>query len=241
MLDWLFMPIDASRGHTIDAYAAWHGRLMVLAWAFLFPLGITLARYFKITPRQKWPEQLDNKLWWFGHLGVQYAGGFAVIAALFLNWFSPNRSGALPLHAALGWIVIAFCSMQFVGGWLRGSKGGPTNPAADGSFAGDHFDMTRRRKAFEYVHKTLGYVAISLASAVVINGLWLVNAPRWMWLGLAIWWVGLVAAWISLQWRGRAIDTYQAIWGPSPDLPGNRLNPIGFGVHRRPPPNQRGA
>jgi Eukaryotic cytochrome b561 len=242
MLDWLLMPLDPSRSHAIDVYTAWHGRLMVLAWAILFPLGITLARFFKITPRQRWPEQLDNKTWWFGHLALQYAGGAAIIGSIALIWVSPARSSsALPLHAWLGWAAIAFCSSQFVGGWLRGSKGGPTSPAADGSFAGDHFDMTRRRRTFEYLHKTFGYVAITLACAVVVNGLWLVNAPRWMWLALALWWIVLAATWVSLQRRGRAIDTYQAIWGPSLDLPGNHLKPIGIGVHRHPPPSQPGA
>jgi hypothetical protein len=43
----------------------------------------------------------------------------------------------------------------------------------------------------------------------------------------------LVAAFAVLQIRGRAVDTYQAIWGPDLDLPGNRMKPIGFGVRRR--------
>jgi hypothetical protein len=39
---------------------------------------------------------------------------------------------------------------------------------------------------------------------------------------------------VSLQRAGRCIDTYQAIWGLDPDLPGNRRRPIGFGIVRRP-------
>ena len=41
---------------------------------------------------------------------------------------------------------------------------------------------------------------------------------------------------IDAQWRlqrqGRCIDTYQAIWGPDPRHPGNRLKPVGWGVRR---------
>jgi hypothetical protein len=232
MMDWLLVPIDATRGHQLDVYGAWHGRMMVLAWAVLFPIGIIVARFFKITPKQQWPEQLDNKFWWFSHLGLQFTAGLAVIAALGLIWLSPMRSGVSGLHTLLGWTVTLACAMQFLGGWLRGSKGGPTSPTADGSLVGDHFSMTRRRRIFEYVHKGLGYIAVILACAATLNGLWLVNAPRFMWLGLSLWWICLVAAWIILQRQGLAVDTYQAIWGPDPNLPGNRMKPIGYGVRR---------
>ena len=89
MIDWLLAPIDPARGHEVAAAVAWHGRLMVLAWGLLFPLGIFAARFFKVTPGQDWPARLDNKAWWHGHRGLQYAGGLAMLAALALVLASP--------------------------------------------------------------------------------------------------------------------------------------------------------
>ncbi len=232
MIDWLLLPIDLSRSHDIGVHAMWHARLMTLGWAVLFPVGITIARFFKITPRQNWPHRLDNKLWWYAHLTLQYVAAAAMIVALAVLWQMPGRRGMMHLHAVIGWTVIALCCTQFVGGWLRGSKGGPTDPAPDGSLSGDHFNMTRRRRIFEYVHKSLGYLAIFLGTAAIVNGLWLVNAPHWMWFTLAAWWMCLLGAWIVLQRRGFAVDTYQAIWGPEPSFPGNQIEPIGWGARR---------
>ena len=217
MLEWLQAPMDPTRAHDLGTYIAWHARLMVLAWALLFPLGITAARFFKIMPGQNWPERLDNKTWWHTHLSLQYVAAAAVLAALWFVWQAPGRGGTLGFHAILGWTVIVFCGTQFLGGWLRGSKGGPTDPAPDGSPSGDHYDMTKRRRIFEHLHKTLGYVAVLMSFAAILDGLWLVNAPRWMWLGLVAWWVCLISVWSILHRRGYAIDTYQAIWGADPN------------------------
>jgi hypothetical protein len=230
MLDWLSIPIDATRGHDLAGSAAWHGRLMVLAWAALLPLGIIIARFWKITPGQDWPRRVDNKVWWHAHLALQYAGAACVGLAIILVL----ASGGMPrgLHAYLGWIIVGLLVMQILGGWLRGSKGGPTAPHRDGSLRGDHYDMTRRRLIFEGVHKSLGYAAISLAVACIATGLWAANAPRWMWLLLAAWFALLGAVAVTWQRQGRAIDTYQAIWGPDPMHPGNQRPAAGWGTRR---------
>jgi hypothetical protein len=54
-----------------------------------------------------------------------------------------------------------------------------------------------------------------------------------MWIGLCAWWIAVLVAFASLQCRGFAVDTYQAIWGPGPEHPGNRRKPIGLGITRR--------
>ena len=71
-----------------------------------------------------------------------------------------------------------------------------------------------------------------LAWGTTLLGLKLVDAPRWIPLLLGLWWLGLVLLAWQLQRRGCNIDTYQAIWGPDPTHPGNRLKPIGWGVTR---------
>jgi hypothetical protein len=233
LVAWLAAPIDPSRPHVVGFATSWHGRLMALAWCFLFPIGVLAARFFKITPRQNWPRTLDNAAWWHTHLATQYAGGLLMLVGIGLALAIPAGAGAWArLHRLLGWAVVALAALQFAGGWLRGSKGGPTAPAPDGSLHGDHYDMTPRRCAFEYVHKSAGYVALMAAFAAIPLGLWLANGPRWMWLGLLAWSIALIGIFALLQRRGWAVDTYQAIWGPGPQHPGNHRAPRGLGLTR---------
>ncbi len=42
----------------------------------------------------------------------------------------------------------------------------------------------------------------------------------------------MLGVFVVLQRAGRCIDTYQAIWGLDPSLPGNRRRPIGLGIVR---------
>ncbi|APQ14365.1 hypothetical protein BJP27_01060 [Pseudomonas oryzihabitans] len=223
---WLWQPLSGAGEHHLSLLAAWHGRLMVMAWGLLFPAGILIARYAKVTPRQRWPEQLDNKLWWRLHLLLQSLGSLLMLLALGLILVVAQGASSLARwHALGGWSLVAGVVIQVVGGRLRGSKGGPGIP-------GDHYLMTRRRLVFEYVHKTLGWLALVLSVPVVLAGLVVADAPRWMFLLLILWWTALIVLVITLQRRRCCLDTYQAIWGPADCHPGNRLRPIGWGVFR---------
>lgn len=218
LVEWLLRPIDPTRGHEIGELVAWHGRLMALSWGVLLPLGVIIARFFKVTPRQDWPRRLDNKFWWRSHMSFQYAGGGLMLAGLGLIWMRAGGDAGAAAHRWLGYVVLALGGLQFVAGWLRGSKGGP----GDVQMRGDHYDMTLRRRVFEHVHKGFGYVALTLAAATILTGLWAANAPRWMWLFLGLWWAGLIMAFLRLQRGGPPIGSYQAIWGPDPSHPGNQ-------------------
>ncbi len=236
MIDWLLDPIDAARAHAVSGPISWHARLMVLAWVVLVPLGVIAARYLKITPWQDWPRELDNRTWWNLHRTAQYSAGALSIVALALAFWhlapiTSLTSGAWA-HHWLGWSVLGLAGVQYLSAWLRGSKGGPTAPAPDGSLHGDHFDMTPRRVAFEWIHKSVGMGLIGLAMVAVVTGLWQLNAPRWMWLAIGLWWIGLALAVIVLERRLGARDTYEAIWGPDPSLPGQARKPIGLFVRR---------
>ncbi len=228
-MEWLLTPIDPTRLHDVGASVSWHARTMVLAWVVLAPLAVIVARYFKVLPGQDWPRQLDSQLWWRSHWMGQ---GIVVLLSCFgLGLILVEAKGGT-LHGALGFALLGLMIVQVVLGIFRGSKGGPTARARDGSLHGDHYDMTPLRAAFEWCHKLIGYAALLLAGYVILLGLWQANAPRWMWLVIGLWWVGLALAAIVLQKRGRAIDTYQAIWGPDPAHPGNRRQPIGWGIRR---------
>jgi hypothetical protein len=228
MLAWLLQPLDPSRAHLVDSTLAWHGRLMVAAWGFLLPLGVLIARFFKILPRQHWPDEIDSRVWWRSHLALQYTGGLVMLAGLGALVAGGHWRGAGHVHGLLGYAVLALGVSQFLAGWLRGSKGGPTEPEV----RGDHYDMTLRRRIFEHFHKSAGYAALVLACAAILTGLWQANAPRWMELALLGWWLLFVTAYMLLQRRGRAIDTYQAIWGPDRSHPGNTARSGGWGMRR---------
>jgi hypothetical protein len=94
--------------------------------------------------------------------------------------------------------------------------------------------MTRRRIIFEHLHKGAGYLLLALTVWALCTGLIAADAPRWMPLALGVWWLAILAIFVALQRAGRCIDTYQAIWGVDPDLPGNRRCPVGLGIVRWP-------
>lgn len=229
MLDWLLLPIDPSRGHLVDWSVAWHGRLMVLAWGVITPLTILIARFLKVMPGQDWPRELDNQVWWRCHWIGQTLAVLMTVAGLALVLTELQLTG---WHRVLGYTVISLALVQVLLGIARGSKGGPTAPAADGSWHGDHYNMTQWRLMFESVHKSMGYLLLAIAVSTVLTGLWHANAPRWMWIVLPAWWFVLLAIAVHWQRSGWALDTYQAIWGPDQDHPGNRMASRGWGVRR---------
>jgi hypothetical protein len=228
-MEWLLAPVDPNRVHDVGIAVSWHGRSMVLAWAVIAPLAVIAARYFKVMPGQDWPRELDNQLWWRTHWSGQVAVVILTAIGLVLV---VGRAGERGLHGTLGYLVLLLLAAQVGLGVFRGSKGGPTAPAADGSLRGDHYDMTLLRVMFEWLHKLLGYTVLALAAVVVGLGLWEANAARWMWLLIGSWYLLLVAVSVFLQRRGWAVDTYQAIWGPDLSHPGNSRKPIGWGITR---------
>lgn len=228
--DWLCAPLSGAADHHIAQPLAWHARLMVLSWGVLLPLGGLAARFFKITPHQSWPYELDNKAWWHAHRVLQIGGVVLMsLGTALAVWASQDSNNlVLLVHQWLGWSLVAAGWVQVLGGWFRGSKGGPQ----DINLRGDHYDMTPRRVAFERVHKGLGWIALLLVIPTTGLGLYGVDAPRWMALVLPLWWTVLLVLFVRWQRQGRCWDTYQAIWGPDPRHPGNRLKPIGWGVRR---------
>ncbi len=240
-LRWLFTPMSGSSEHYIPASIAGHSRMMMLGMGLLMPPAILVARFCKVTPRQDWPRHLDNPFWFVTHrrwghvIGLMVAAGLGFILYAH-GWQPPWRS----MHTASGWVVIVLVLIQVVSSWLRGTHGGPIDPftrkprSADQWF-GDHFSMTKRRIVFEYIHKYAGYVLLALTLVAIPTGLLAADAPRWMPIAMGIWWLIMLGVFVWLQRGGWCIDTYQAIWGLDPALPGNRRRrPIGFGIVRKP-------
>lgn len=229
MWDWLLQPIDPDRAHAVGFALSWHARSMTLAWGVLAPLAVLIARFYKVLPGQDWPRELDNQFWWRTHWIGQ---SVVLLLTVFGVGLILSETGELGLHGVLGYLVLTLVLGQVAMGLMRGSKGGPTAPMRDGGLGGDHYAMTRWRRMFEAAHKALGYALIAMALITILIGLWDANGPRWMWLLLIAWWAVLLAAAFRLQRSGRAVDTYQAIWGPDPAHPGNRLPAPGWGMRR---------
>ena len=228
-LVWLLLPLSGNSVHELSFWASMHGRIMVLCWGVLLPLGVLAARFFKVLPLQNWPVVLDNKTWWRAHLHGQAAAIALAGIGVALIWNTAGGATSLARwHGYMGWAVTALGIVQAAAGFARGSKGGPLEPV----IRGDHYDMTKRRNTFERTHKSLGYAALLLALSTVFMGLVVADAPRWMLLAISLWWLALVAGFIWLQRQGRCMDTYQAIWGPDAVHPGNRIMPIGWGIRR---------
>jgi hypothetical protein len=215
---------------------------MLLAWLILMPAALLVARFYKITPGQDWPRQLDNPFWFVNHRRLSYAIMLVTLVALaIMVW---NEGGAFLWqsdHALAGWTVIALGVFQVVGSLLRGTHGGPLDPFTrklrpPERWPGDHFSFTRRRIVFEYTHKLAGYLLLPLTAWVLVEGLAAADAPHWLWWLAALWTIVCIGTFVRLQLTGRCIDTYQAIWGPDKNLPGNRRTPIGFGIRRPSPP-----
>ena len=107
VVDWLLLPLINLGEKTIPDNIAWHGRIMVLAWGVAMPIALLLARYYKVTPRQNWPQELDNRFWWDGHRLLNYATVAFSIAGASLVWSTTYYSGAArDLHACLGWSIV---------------------------------------------------------------------------------------------------------------------------------------
>ncbi len=229
-------PLSGVAHHQIADAVAWHGRLMVMAWGVCAPLGILLARYWKIAPKQAFPDKIDSKFWWHGHRFFQWSALALTVVGIGLIYtaapqVAAKSSRAAGLHQTLGYAILIAVVAQVVHALFRGSKGGPT----DAAMRGDHYDMTPWRIFFERTHKSLGWLALLTAFFTIALGLIISDAPRWMPLSLGIWWIGLAA--LALRWQrtGRCIDTYQAIWGIDAAHPGNAADaaaPIGIGIRR---------
>ncbi len=231
MIEWLLSPIDVDRAHQVGFFISWHGRFMVAAWGMCVPVGIVAARYFKVLPKQKWPEELDNKVWWNTHRICQYSAALFMAIATVLILYRSTAVLSANFHTRTGWLVLVLAGIQILSGIYRGTKGGPTEP----SMSGDHYDMSKHRIIFEYFHKTMGYSLLILASYCIVSGMWAANAYNWMWLIMISWWLLLIGLAIYLETRGACFDTYQAIWGKDPSMIGNQRKPIGIGIKTQKP------
>lgn len=218
----------AASGSATPAVAV-HAALMLTAWGLLIPAGGVVARYFKVMPEQDFPRVVDNLTWWRWHQGLQYTGVAMSTVALGVI-LSGTGGQSDTLHGRCGLAVMTLGWLQVISALLRGTKGGPTdsaaNPGDPSTWRGDHFDMTPRRRAFEAWHKSAGWAVILLAGVTILLGVQLLGAPAWLLFVVACLQSGICLSLLDGAGRRRWVDTYAAIWGNDPRHPGNRLQAV---------------
>lgn len=216
-------------GRVIEIHWINHAVLMCSVWLILVPVGILAIRFFKPRPTpygiDRGTGRFDRRLiWWTIHYGILYpAIALAVGGVCIAVFVSGGFSGSV--HATLGITTVLFGGLQIVTAWFRGSHGGKhgatSDPADPGTWRGDHFDMTPRRRWFEAYHKTGGYFAICLACGAIGSGLMRYWIPS---LAISVVVVGavLLGAFVVLEGKGFRQDTYRSVYGNHPDNPFNR-------------------
>lgn len=222
--------INLATGEVRRPGTAWvlliHGGIMLLAWGVVAPVVALVARFCKVAKGQGFPRRLDNRFWWCAHL----YGNTAVVVlswlAVALLWVSFNGPAIDSVHETVGMLVLCLGIWQLCWGIGRGTKGGPTGKGADPlnpeTWRGDHYDMTPRRRVFETVHKTSGYLVLLLTVLTVFSGLIELKAG-WAWmLAYAAWILVYLLLFRVFSLKGARVDTYQAIWGLDKRHPGNR-------------------
>ncbi|WP_455227307.1 cytochrome b561 domain-containing protein [Lautropia mirabilis] len=237
-LDWLRAPLHTGPLDDVNPVDFWHGVLMGTAGAVLVPVAVLAARYWKIVPGQDWPRIINHRGWQRVHGLCGVAAVLCLVAGVAMAFQGMSLASHLAHpHAWMGWGVMAVLLLLVVNIALRGSIGGPGRHQARTlvhlhDVPGDHYDMTRRRRIFEHGHRWLGYGLMLALFANVMTGYWHVNVPRGLALATLAWWACL--ALMAWRWerQGRAVDGYQARWGPSMAHPGNRIPRLGGGLHR---------
>ena len=211
------------------AHWNYHAWFMFTIWVVFVPAVVLLTRFGKPRPSPvgipKGSAKFGRKLFWFTthRRGLFLAtvlgmvGG--IVAVVASGGFNPE------VHSILGLTTITLGALQIVSAWFRGSHGGPNSAHADqtvpSSLRGDHYDMTARRRWFEAVHKSLGFIALATAFAAVATGLSIVWLPA-----LALLFSIFTGVWILVvivgEAKGFRYDTYLANFGFGIQHPHNR-------------------
>jgi cell division protein FtsW (lipid II flippase) len=112
-------------------------------------------------------------------------------------------------HSKMGLLTATLVYLQVLSGLLRGSKGSKTE-------WGDHYNMSKRRKIFEFYHKNMGWVILGVSFITMTLGF--AQIEQWIYL------VTLILLWLIYGYvivdsilNKRHIETWRAIWGEKND------------------------
>lgn len=159
-----------------------HAVCMFLAFAIFMPSGIAIAKYKNV----RWFKD-EGGLWFLFHRGVQSCGvlltviGFGCGVWLFNSErtpypsFSMKGQGGNP-HHTVGLIASLLVFPQPLNAFVRPHVPAPGKPA------------TPTRRAWELLHKSLGYIAVVFGMFNILNGVMMTGRVDF---GLKEFWIGI--------------------------------------------------
>lgn len=139
--------VNCDSGAYLPYFAA-HGSLMLIGWGFLLPGGIVAARFLRYR---------EDSLWFQIHRVAQPLGLLFAVAGWITALAGPFDvlgSGVYDVsfaHAVMGTVAMILGLLQPINAFFRPHK--PENGEA----------VSAKRKTWERVHKSLGYVAAVIA------------------------------------------------------------------------------
>jgi len=143
----------------LDGLLVAHVVCMLLSWGFLLPFGVLWARHMRTSSKKLG----SVPVWFAGHRLIQSCGwllqlmGFAFILAF------KKASHFRLTHEVIGLAVVIIGTLQPLNAQFRHLPF-IGHPQADGT-------RTPARKAWEFLHKGMGYMAVMLGVVNVILGL----------------------------------------------------------------------
>jgi hypothetical protein len=222
--------VDFGTGAVAPMGHAWllvlHALLMVASWGLAVPALLVITRFYKVTPGQNFPAFTDNPFWFFAHR--RWMTIVVVVSTLAMGLALWELGGVAldTLHGKIGLAVVALGWAQQVLSYYRGTHGGPwdlkRNPKPREQWSGDHYNMSLRRCLFEAIHIPSGYLTALAGILAVLTGFYLFELA-WPWYAAyGAFLLGILALYWKYTRDGRHIRTYVALWGASPEHPGNR-------------------
>jgi len=160
----------------VDAYK-WqlaHGCLMAFAWGIVMPIGVLVARFLKPPPAttsHSYDREAANApsvsplkharaaAWYRAHRALQMAGMAMALAGMIISLTRTEFGSIDTVHGDLGLATMALGLIQPINAVLR-------PPKSDGSGP-----KKTIRTAWEVLHKSLGYIALSLGVVTIFLGI----------------------------------------------------------------------
>lgn len=142
----------------VDSLLVAHVVCMLLSWGCLLPLGVLWARNLRESSRKVG----GTPVWFAGHRLIQSIGWLLqLMGFVFILAFKKGSHFKLT-HEILGLVVVVIGSLQPLNAQLRHFSC-VGHPVAGGT-------RSAGRKAWEIVHKGLGYSAVAMGMANIILG-----------------------------------------------------------------------
>jgi len=139
-----------------EPYILAHGTLMITGWGLLLPSGVIIARLMKHRPNAAW----FRYHWVLQITGLTIAFAGWVIALCVFDVFRATGNKSY-IHGVLGCTTMSLGILQPLNALLRPHKEEGEEPSC-------------LRRAWEVVHKTMGYTALVLAVTTIAIGTTLV-------------------------------------------------------------------